>query len=333
MNAVKLDSVQGENKLVNDSTYSKPEIKKDSQVLVKVMAVAVNPIDLQMFQGKNEARIMSSDILGRELAGIIEETGNNVENFKKGDEVFLAVGSMGSNGAFAEYVVVSEEILAHKPKELSFEQITALPIAYVTAWQTVSRLQLPKESSILILGASGSVGKALINVLHHFGYHKVIATAGNDYSMGELMKQGLSKEQIVSYKQPDLDRIILTQNNGFYDIVIDCIGGKMTETGANSLKREGLFVDITNLRTEETNYILFQKAAIIMNIARYAEPELHFKYGEILNQVSSVLGSAENWHLQEVLNLGKLSAENLMIAFNLMEENKTNGKKLVLEVE
>ncbi|MDQ8747217.1 alanine dehydrogenase [Elizabethkingia miricola] len=333
MNAVKLVSVQGENKLINDSTYSKPEIKKESQVLVKVKAVAVNPIDLQMFQGKNEARIMSSDILGRELAGIIEETGNKVKNFKKGDEVFLAVGSMGSNGAFAEYVVVSEEILAHKPKELSFEQITALPIAYVTAWQAVFRLQLPKESSILILGASGSVGKALINVLHYFGYHKIIATGGNDYSMGELMKQGLSKEQIVSYKRSDLDRIILTRNSGLYDVVIDCIGGQMTETGANSLKREGMFVDITNLRTEEANYILFQKAAIIMNIARYAEPELHFKYGEILNQVSSVLESEENWHLQEVLNLGKLSAENLMTAFNLMEKNKTNGKKMVLEME
>ncbi len=70
-----------------------------------------------------------------------------------------------------------------------------------------------------------------------------------------------------------------------------------------------------------------------MNIARYAEPELHFKYGKILNEVSSVLGSEENWYLQEVLNLGKLSAENLTKAFNLMEENKTNGKKLVLKVE
>ena len=103
----------------------------------------------------------------------------------------------------------------------------------------LSRLQLPKESSILILGASGSVGKALINVLHHFGYHKMmIATAGNDYSMGELMKQGLSKEQIVSYKQPDLDRIILTQNNGFCDIVLIVLVVKMTETGANSLKEK-----------------------------------------------------------------------------------------------
>ncbi|WP_407508588.1 alcohol dehydrogenase catalytic domain-containing protein [Elizabethkingia anophelis] len=95
MYAVKLVSFQGENQLINDLEYTKPEIKKNNQVLVKVKAVAVNPIDLQMFQGKNETRIMSSDILGRELAGVIEETGSNVKHFKKGDEVFLAVGSMG----------------------------------------------------------------------------------------------------------------------------------------------------------------------------------------------------------------------------------------------
>ena len=147
-----------------------------------------------MFQGKNETRIMSSDILGRELAGVIEETGSNVvKHFKKEMKFFWLLAVWGVMVLFAEYVVVSEEILAHKPKELSFERITALPIAYVTAWQAVSRLQLPKESSLLILGGSGSVGKALINVLHHFGYQKIIATAGNDYSMGELIKQGLSE--------------------------------------------------------------------------------------------------------------------------------------------
>lgn len=95
MNAVKLVSLQGENRLVNDSTYSKPEIKNDSQILIKVKAVAVNPIDLQMFQGKNEARIMSSDILGRELAGIIEETGNKVKNFKRERRFFWLLAVWG----------------------------------------------------------------------------------------------------------------------------------------------------------------------------------------------------------------------------------------------
>lgn len=259
MYAVKLVSFQGENQLINDLEYTKPEIKKNNQVLVKVKAVAVNPIDLQMFQGKNETRIMSSDILGRELAGVIEETGSNVEHFKKEMKFFWLLAVWGVMVLLQSMLLFPKRYWHTSLKELSFERITALPIAYVTAWQAVSRLQLPKESSLLILGASGSVGKALINVLHHFGYQKIIATAGNDYSTSELIKQGLLKEQIVSYKQPDLDRIILTQNNGLYDIVIDCIGGKMTETGASSLKREGLFVDITNLRTEEANYTLFRK--------------------------------------------------------------------------
>ena len=106
----------------------------------------------------------------------------------------------------------------------------------------------------------------------------------------------------------------------------------MTELGANSLKREGLFIDVTNLRTEEANYILFQKAAVTMNIARYAEPELHFRYGEILNQLSFILNDNPGWHLQETLNLGALSAENLNKGFNMMKENTTQGKKLILDI-
>lgn len=332
MNAVRLVISGENNQLTDDSNYPKPAIKNPHQVLIRVKTAGINPIDWQMFQGKNEIRMLNSDILGRELVGVVEEVGSAVVNFRQHDEVFLAIGSMGSNGAFAEYVVAPEEIVAHKPEKLSAEQVAALPIAYVTAWQAVSRLQLPKDVSILILGASGGVGKALVNVLHHFGYHKIIATAGNDYSTTELMKQGLANNQIVSYKLPDVAQELLTLNKGLYDVVIDCIGNQMTEIGAASLKREGLFTDITNLRTEEANYILFQKAALIMNISRYAEPALYYKYGEILQQVSGMLETQEGWHLQEVLNVGKLSAGNLHKAFDLMKKNETNGKKLVLEV-
>ncbi|HAY3551137.1 NADP-dependent oxidoreductase [Elizabethkingia meningoseptica] len=332
MKAVRLSISEECNQLIDDYNYAAPEITQPDQILIKIKTISVNPIDLQMTQGKNELRILKSDILGRELAGTVESTGDNVVLFKKGDEVYLAVGSMGSNGAFAEYVVVSEDIVAHKPAQISFEQAASLPIAYVTAWQTVSRLQQPKESSILIMGASGSVGKALINLLQYFGYNTITATAGNEYSIAELIKQGLRKEQIISYKLPDLEQKVLEINNGMYDVVIDCIGGKMTELGANSLKREGLFIDVTNLRTEEANYILFQKAAVIMNIARYAEPELHFRYGEILNQLSFILNDNPGWHLQETLNLGALSAENLNKGFNMMKENTTQGKKLILDI-
>lgn len=332
MKAVRLSISEECNQLIDDYNYAVPEITQPDQILIKIKTVSVNPIDLQMTQGKNELRILKSDILGRELAGTVESTGDNVVLFKKGDEVYLAVGSMGSNGAFAEYVVVSEDIVAHKPAQISFEQAASLPVAYVTAWQTVSRLQQPKESSILIMGASGSVGKALINLLQYFGYNRITATAGNEYSIAELVKQGLAEEQIVSYKLPDLEQKILEINNGMYDVVIDCTGGNMTELGASSLKREGLFIDITNMRTEEANYILFQKAAVTMNIARYAEPELHFRYGEILNQLSVILNENPGWHLQETLNLGALSAENLNKGFNMMKENTTQGKKLILDI-
>ena len=333
MKAIRISISEEQTQLIDDDNYAKPKISKSNQILIKTKAVAVNPIDLQMTEGKNEIRMLSSDILGREAAGIVEEIGEDVKHFRKGDEVYLAVGSMGSNGAFADYVVVAEDIVAHKPKSINFSQAAALPIAYVTAWQAVSRLPQSKESSVLIMGASGSVGKALINLLHYFGFKKITATAGNDYSIGKLMQQNLDRDQIVSYRLPDLQEKIVEKNGGLYDIVIDCIGGDMTEMGANILKREGLFVDITNLRIQEADYLLFQKAAVIMNISRYAESELHYKYGEILTELSNILNENPNWILQETLDLGKLSVENLQKAFEIMQKNTTMGKKLILSVE
>ncbi|WP_428740453.1 NADP-dependent oxidoreductase [Tenacibaculum sp.] len=327
----KMKAIVLEKKGLEEKTdYYKPVITKPSQILIKIKAAAVNPIDLQMFQGKNEAKSLKSDILGRELSGIVEQVGKNVKKFSAGDEVYLAVLDMGSNGAFAEYVVIEDEIAALKPSNISFLQAATLPVSYVTAWQIATRLNQPKTCSIFILGASGSVGKALINLLHHFGYQNIKGTAGNEESVKQLMKQQLKKESLISYKSNNLkDQIIKANRENLYDVVIDCIGNEMTEIGAQILKREGLYVDVTNMKTTNASYMLFRKGAVIMNISRYSEPELFYKYGEILESLSKFI-SENNWYLQEFMNLGELSSDNLYEAFNLIETNRTYGKKIIL---
>ncbi|MEH0153039.1 zinc-binding alcohol dehydrogenase family protein [Limibacter armeniacum] len=317
-------------KLEDKIDYNTPTLTKPTQILIKIKAAAVNPIDLQMFQGKNEARVLNSNILGRELSGTIEKVGESVKKFKTGDEVYLAVLDMGSNGAFAEYVVVEEEIVALKPSNISFLQAATIPVSYVTAWQVATRLNQPKTSSIFIFGASGSVGKALINLLHHFGYHNIKGTAGNEQSVEQLMKQKLKKENLIHYKSDNLSDEIIKANEGtLYDVVIDCIGNEMTEIGAKVLRREGLYIDITNMKTDNAAYTLFRKAAVIMNISRYSEPELFCKYGEILDSLSKLI-NVNDWYLQEFMDLGELSSDNLYEAFNLLETNRTKGKKVVL---
>jgi len=315
--------------LIDSASYKKPEITQADQLLIKIKAAAVNPIDLQIYEGKNERRMLNSDILGREIAGVVEQVGAEVKNFQLGDEVFLVLGSMGSNGAFAEYVVVAEEIVAPKPAHMSYSEAATLPIAYATAWQAAERLSTQaKDSKILILGASGSVGKALINTLPHFGFYDMTGTAGNDNSKAELSLFGLSPEHIVLYTDPHIMSSLSAIHSNF-DIVIDCVGFEITEVAAQMLKREGIFVDITNFRTEEASYILFQKAATIMNISRYAEPELHYKYGEILRHVSRLI-TAGNWKLQQLIEFQGLQAKNLLQAFRLLHDNKTAGRKLIL---
>lgn len=330
MKAVILREKSGIVHLVDTDAHEKPKIEHGHQLLIKIRSAAINPIDLQMYEGKNEVSMLNSDILGRELSGIVEEVGVAVHNFKAGDEVFMLLGSMGSNGAFAEYVVVNEEIVVHKPRGIRHEVAASLPVAYATAWQTAERLDQPRDSSILILGASGSVGKALLNVLRHFGYNNFVGTAGSKYSRAQLEKFGLRKEKTVSYRHPEFqDELWRTNRQNLYDILIDCVGGDITEAGAKVLKREGIFVDITNLRTAEASYILFQKAAVLLNISRYVERELHYKYGHILSQVSMLIAD-EKWPLQDVQSMTGLEAEKIRESFKLLKENKTGGKKVVL---
>lgn len=333
MKAVTLIIGEHRNALVDSLDYPTPQLIDPHQVLIRIKATSVNPIDLQMFQGRKELKSSHSDILGRELAGVIEAIGPEVKNFRVADEVYLAVSSLGSNGSFATQVVVDEQIVAHKPQHISFKQAAVLPIAYSTAWQIISRMKVAKTSKIVILGASGSVGQALINLLQHVGYTNIVATAGQPYSRDQLLKLQLLPQHILNYKEPQLvDRLLKINTHKFFDVVIDCVGNQMTEVGAAVLKREGLYIDVTNLKTEEASDILFDKAANIMNIAGYAATPLFYKYGETLNQLTQLIKD-KPWHLQEYMDLGTLSATNLQHAFDLLANNLSKGKKLVFSVE
>jgi NADPH:quinone reductase-like Zn-dependent oxidoreductase len=95
---------------------------KANEVLVQIKAAAFNPIDYQMRKGLRESRLMRSPVLGREFSGIVVATGPDASRFKTGDEVLALAGSMGSNGTYAEYIALNEQLLALKPVNISFEE-------------------------------------------------------------------------------------------------------------------------------------------------------------------------------------------------------------------
>ena len=163
--------------------YGSPDVLKyediatpacgDNEVLVKIRAASVNPVDLHLIAGKPfPLRLMlgglfkpKSTNLVIDLAGQVEAVGREVTQFKPGDEVFGA-----GKGAFAEYVCAAENDLALKPANISFEQAASVPVAAITALQGLrDRGRIQPGQKVLVDGASGGVGTLAIQIAKSFG--------------------------------------------------------------------------------------------------------------------------------------------------------------------
>jgi NADPH:quinone reductase-like Zn-dependent oxidoreductase len=306
----------------------------DTDILVNIKATAFNPVDYQVRLGKKESKRMHSPVLGREFSGIVVKTGKLVKQFKEGDAVFAASGSMGSNGTYAQYISIPESIAAKKPEIITFEEAAAIPVAFVTALQCYNRLSLKVTDSVFVSGAAGGVGLAFVKLLLAKAHKQIIVTAGNAESKQQLIQAGLSAQQIIDYKQEDLAAKIISANNGnYFDHCIDMVGGKMSELCAEVMITNGTYADVTALTTEAARDSLFGKGAVIINISNYAYSLNGNKayYGESLKEIVRLLRD-NSITPPPVQIVGALSAETVKKAHLILEGNLTKGRKLVMQI-
>ncbi|HJT45035.1 MAG TPA: NADP-dependent oxidoreductase, partial [Chthoniobacterales bacterium] len=143
----------------------RPEPKED-QVLVRVIAAGVNPVDGMILSGMfARNKMLSSPLIpGGDIAGVVEKTGSKITKLKKGDAIYAYL-SLRNNGGYAEYAVASEKEAAVKPASISFAEASAVPIVALTAWQAlVDSAKLGAGQSVLIHGGSGGVGMFAIQI-------------------------------------------------------------------------------------------------------------------------------------------------------------------------
>lgn len=306
----------------------------DNDVLVKIYSTAFNPIDYQMRTGANESKRMHSHILGREFSGIIANKGKSVKDLEIGDAVFCASGSMGSNGTYAEYISVPQQILARKPANISFEQAAALPISALTAMQCCNRLKISTEESVFISGGAGGVGQVLIKLLLSHGINKIVTTAGSAESRQELIGAGLRYNQIVDYKAANVIPLIIQANgNQLFDYCIDLVGKQMSELCSNIVRLNGTYVDVTAFTTDEARENLFNIGAVVVHISNYAYSlKGNFSYyGDLLRRVTTLVekGIVTPSPIHVV---GDFELETVKKAHAMMENNQTKGRKLVMRI-
>ena len=212
---------------------------KDDEILIRVVAASVNPVDVAIRKGYFAELIGDKLPLipGMDAAGVVEKTGAKISKFKAGDSVY-AFFTLASEGGYAQFVVAKESEAAPKPKALTYAQAAAVPAAASTAWQVlVDTAKLSAGQTVLIHGGSGGVGHFAIQIAKARGA-KVIATAST--ANQDFLKQ-MGADQTVDYTKAKFEDVAKD-----VDVVLDTVGEDTLKRSYGVVKKGGIIVSIVD---------------------------------------------------------------------------------------
>src|SRR5713226_2307509 len=216
----------------------RPEAK-DNEILIRVIAAGVNPVDGMVRAGMFAKYSKSAFpmVLGYDVAGIVEKTGAKLEKYKPGDAVYAYIG-LKEGGGYAEYAVATDKEVSPKPKPLTFEEAAAVPLAAETAWQALfDTAKLSAGQTVLIHGGSGGVGGFAIQFAKARGA-KVFATASA--SNQDLLKQ-LGADVAIDYTKQKFEDVAKD-----VDVVLDSVGKDTLARSYGIVKKGGIIVSLVS---------------------------------------------------------------------------------------
>lgn len=249
MKAVVIKEYGNRSKLVY-ADIEKPNVS-EGEVLIRIKAAGVNPVDYKIREGLLRGRMHSffPITMGWDLAGIVVDTGYSARRFKPADEVFAYARRMEiHHGTYAEYIALPESYVVHKPSNISFEEAASVPLAGLTAFQSLfEKGKLIKNQKLLIIGASGGVGTFAIQFAKIKGAY-VYALAGPKRK--EYMKE-LGADEVLDYSKGDWVKEFKEILPEGADLVFDCVGKESTLKAYTCVKEGGSIVSILSQANEE----------------------------------------------------------------------------------
>jgi NADPH:quinone reductase-like Zn-dependent oxidoreductase len=211
-------------------------VPADNEVLIKVMAAGINPVDTKVRAGTSgmSKNLKLPAILGWDVSGIVEETGKNVNEFQPGNAVFGCIGFPGLGKAYAEYTIADPALLARKPNNISFEEAAAVPLAGLTAYQAINeQLKVAAGQKILIQAAAGGVGHLAVQFAKLNG--AFVSGTASEKNASFLKKIGV--DQFIDYKNEKFEEVVHD-----LDGVLDAMGGEVLHRSIGCVKRGGTVV-------------------------------------------------------------------------------------------
>lgn len=226
------------------SDVPKP-VPQAGQVLVRVHATSINPLDYQVRRGDYPDLVPLPAITGHDVSGVVEAIGPGVSAFAPGDEVWYTPQIFDGQGSYAEYHVAGESIIARKPAALSHLEAASLSLVGGTVWEALTvRAVLRVGESILIHGGAGGVGHVAIQVAKAMGARvfTTVREANADFV------RSLGADVVIDYTQEDYVEAIMRETAGHgVDVVFDTIGGDTLSRSADALAQLGRVVSIVDI--------------------------------------------------------------------------------------
>jgi NADPH2:quinone reductase len=298
------------------------------QVLVRIAASAVNPLDLKIQAGEAaHARHPLPAILGIDMAGIVEAVGTGVTAFRRGDEVYGMTGGVGGvQGSLAEYAAVDADLLAIKPATLSMREAAVLPLAFITAWEgLVDRARVKSDQTVLIQGGAGGVGHIAIQI--------ALASGARAYATGSARDRALIERLGATWIDRDAEIASTvskhTDGRGF-DIIYDTVGGAVLDASFNAVHRFGHVVSALGWGTHALAPLSFRAATYsgVFTLLPLLTGEGRAHHGEILREATRL---SEAGKLAPKVDPRRFTIETIGEAYAALAERKADGK-LVIDI-
>lgn len=281
-----------------------------TDVLVRVVAAAVNPVDWKIRAGHTQGLLPHQFplILGWDLSGVVVALGAQVSRFKLGDAVYSRPNIL-RDGSYAEFIAVEETELAFKPKTISHSSAASLPLAGITAWDVlVKTAHIKNGERVLIHAGSGGVGSLAIQLAKACGAYVVATTSCKNIPL----VKSLGADQVIDYRTQEFDHIVHEM-----DIVFDTLGGAVQEQSWKVLKRGGILVSVVAPPAAETAAAHGVRSAFV-----FIQPD-----AGVLKELATLVDAGK---IRPII-AAEFALEDIAQAHALSESGRADGK-IVLQV-
>ena len=296
------------------------------QVLVRIAASGVNPLDLKIYAGEAaHARQPLPAILGIDLAGIVEEIGPDVTGFSVGDQVFGMTGGVGGlQGSLAQFAAVDANLIAPKPSTLTMRQAAALPLIFITAWEgLVDRAAIKPNQKVLIHGGAGGVGHIAIQIAVALGAQVFSTASEKDFPY--IQQLGATP---INRNTP-IETYLADHTNGQgFDLIYDTVGGPVLDASFKAIHRFGHVVSCLGWGTHLLAPLSFRAATYsgVFTLLPLLINEGRPQHGQILREAKRLCDAGK---ITPKVDPRRSTLETVGEAYRAIKAREINGKLVV----